>query len=402
MIKYKENRIQIPFQKMDEFLHRKKNNCSLKRLKNQWEVFLSTHRSTKKKRSFGLHYVTSLWDQHPRNNVAEISSRKSKMCTQTVQDDHGSFVSFKKEKLENFNFLIRAKLVDFVGETRILNSKIQRLLKISKQHLGLENFFQIQLLNNTIFFSWIADVLSEQIYPYLTRNQSFLNSFPFRFVFRSAWRKNSKLEIRNSGFCFSFKFRDFFLLKWYKKKIQDWSQKILAKIAKIKEISTHKNGNQFFSEIHISYFDKDKNNYNNFNQDQIDKDRVIQKKHLFSRKMNTFSYLITGKIPNIVMSGMDPIQPVEQRYLTPFKNVMVKSKAITQVDLIQKLNPIIRNWDTSVLHNIKKRKLLKLNLLLSHMLWHWGIARHTKQKAKWIRNRYWSINPVIQSLNKSQ
>ena len=99
-------------------------------------------------------------------------------------------------------------------------------------------------------------------------------------------------------------------------------------------------------------------------------------------------------VPEVVLEGNNLLEVsniLKKRYLKLLKYILQKSKVTTQVKLIQNLNQIIKNWDSFIINNIPKRNSRKLNIILYQLLWRWGIARHRKQKAKWIKNRYWSF-----------
>ena len=88
--------------------------------------------------------------------------------------------------------------------------------------------------------------------------------------------------------------------------------------------------------------------------------------------------------------------------------VLVKSnKTITQADLIDRLNPIIRGWSNYHRHVVSSNVFAKMNHEIWKILWRWCKRRHPNKGKRWIKNRYFmTINTqnwkfACKVLNKS-
>ena len=387
MIKYKETLLRIPYTRAIFFLKKK--------IKNQWEVFLCTYEYTKKKRPFdfySLPFVSSR-DQ----NTPVVSSRihntiistttltEPKVCKKKRQEDHTKFFCFQEDKFSPFNFLIFAKILDFLGKVPSIKTRIRTLLKLYNQHFELERFFQIQSMNNTALFLWLASLLIDQIYRFLRRTRSKFQIFNKSIL--GSERMIKKLKKKKSWLFFTFS--DLLLAKWYQNKIHDWAYRVLAKN---KKTQIHQNSLEFCAFSCTSTLANKRKTLKHFQQEErSERNQFINTKNIYK--------LPTKQVYNqtaLILSGINKMKSKNKRLINLFKNVVFRSKVLTQAQLIQRLNHIIYNWENLVFNSLKTKNTFKLNSLLSQLLWQWGLARHRKQKAKWIKNCYWSINPVHQ------
>lgn len=155
------------------------------------------------------------------------------------------------------------------------------------------------------------------------------------------------------------------ILQWYQNKIFTWYEQILNKNKEIRlnlnhnrvSVSSPVNSVFYLNEKHI-WYPQDETNSTHY--------KLMRKKGFDEKSDNL----------------------LKQRYVRLIKNILRQSKSSTQTELIQKLNQIIGNWDIFTINIITRKKSIKLNLILYQLLWGWGLARHRKQRAKWIKNRY--------------
>jgi hypothetical protein len=333
---------------------------------------------------------------------------------------------YKKEKFCEYNYFILAKLINFIGVTPILQNKVRQLVKIHNKHLELEKLLKIKLAKNSIFFYWISFVLMKQMYKFVKMYSSFLcksNLIPTK----------NKLEIQNKAsgypegrnFLF-FKCPDFFMLKWYQNKINVWSFQVLC-APKSKETLNNKNNNSFLScappgtplltggnlgqwpsQINTIFYSPlasgRKVIYNNNKSRRENKKNIcysqnktnnIRKQLLIKTCFAPAGQWIPGGAKRMIGTPVGPqrceaeCKLSKQKYLRLIKKVLRENKITTQLQLIQRLNEIIGNWDTFVINTLTKTKSIKLNLIVYQLLWRWGLSRHRKQRARWIKNRYW-------------
>lgn len=68
--------------------------------------------------------------------------------------------------------------------------------------------------------------------------------------------------------------------------------------------------------------------------------------------------------------------------------VLTKGKALSQQELIEKINPIIRGWGNYYSHVVSKEVFCRCDHILINQLKRWSYRRHTNKSRKWIRNKY--------------
>jgi hypothetical protein len=403
---YKKYRIEISPTKLRIFFFISKKNLLRIKLKNYWEQFLSTYQLSKKKilsrvsslpfvafedferrvahRCLPLQHWNKKTQRYSRENVSHPGSHEG----------HKSFFYLKKEKFSQYNYLILAKLMDCLGDTQIVQSKIRDFIKIQTKYLELEKVFQFKIFKNSIFFSWISYLLIEQIEKFIKMTTSFLCKFQYSSLLGPLWRNKIQIEIQNTGNFLFLTYKDFFMLKWYQKKIHTWFYQVLIK-TKETTYGPH-NSKKIFNHSHISsviemgkkLIYSPKNEISNTFQ-------IVKQKRNFTEngKINNWSPQESNKRLEKISVRLQKTKNSKQRYFKLLKEILLNNKIATQIELIQQLNQIVGNWDTFAINNITKKKARKLNLLLYQLLWYWGFARHRRQKAKWIKERYWFLRP---------
>ncbi len=71
-------------------------------------------------------------------------------------------------------------------------------------------------------------------------------------------------------------------------------------------------------------------------------------------------------------------------------NIILKDgKAMTQKELIRRLNPVIRGWTNYHKHVVASQAFSNLNNTLYLMLQQWAKHRHPNKNKRWWLNRYW-------------
>jgi RNA-directed DNA polymerase len=85
------------------------------------------------------------------------------------------------------------------------------------------------------------------------------------------------------------------------------------------------------------------------------------------------------------------IKPSEKSINTFLRNVRAiikENKALDQVKLIKRLNPIIRGWAEYHKHDVSKRVFGKVNSEIWRALWRWAKRRHPRKGRGWILRKY--------------
>ena len=68
--------------------------------------------------------------------------------------------------------------------------------------------------------------------------------------------------------------------------------------------------------------------------------------------------------------------------------ILTKGKALSQQELIERLNPVIRGWGNYYSHVVSKEVFCRCDQVLINQLKRWSYRRHTDKSREWIRNRY--------------
>lgn len=389
------------------FLNSNQNNI-INQLKIHWEIFLSTYQYSKQNLFFEYfspaygpsvnlkgakrYSCAPMSFQGTKDFSSEGQSREKIFSYDTKENlshkkkflRERKFFYLKQEKFSSSNYFILAKIVDLLGVKHSVQNRLRQLIKINTKYLELEKLFQIKVFKDTFFLYWISYLLIDQIYQFIKMNSLFLYQAKFISPFGPVWGKKNKIEIQNNGNFLFLKCQDFIMLKWYQNKIHTWCEaQIFNKKTSFNQFNQGHLCVAPTSHIRTSLLGKgcvfEFTNTISYSQDETNP--LFQTLHAMqsaSGKMNNLTKVSNG---------------LKQRYLRLTKKIIKKSKVTTQVELIQKLNEIIgASADTFIINNINKRSVaIKLNRILYQFLWRWGLVRHRNQKAKWIKNRYWSL-----------
>lgn len=329
-------------------------------LKKNWENFLLTYQFTAEKGS-----------------LATLKSTK--------------FFYSKKEKNFQINYLVLAKLVDFLGNNQKVKNKLRTFIKTYLKYSEVQKVFGIDVFQKSIFSSWIADLWIHKIYNFIKITNSFLYKSNVLLFLKSILKKELKNSLHylgqnNESFLF-FKSKDFFILKWYQNRIDAWLYKVLNKG---QETNLVHQFNKFVSTISTNNFFAKLDNLSHCRQDNEDscvlKNIQIQKTFITHQKREKKDFYNRK-----TQIRAKELKMVKQKYLLVIKNILQKSKIATQATVIKRLNRILKNWDTFLINNITQTKSLYFNLPFSQLFLRWGLARHRNQKAKCIKKRYWSF-----------
>ena len=95
------------------------------------------------------------------------------------------------------------------------------------------------------------------------------------------------------------------------------------------------------------------------------------------------------KYPN----GKLLIKPSEESVRTVMGKVkdaiLTKGKALSQNDVIQALNPIIRGWTTYHRGSVAKETFRWVAHYVFKTLWKWALRRHPNKGKRWVMKKYW-------------
>lgn len=93
------------------------------------------------------------------------------------------------------------------------------------------------------------------------------------------------------------------------------------------------------------------------------------------------------------------IKPSKQsvtNLLGKIRNTIMKSRAVTQVELINRLNPQIRGWAYYHRHMCARKTFEKIDHEIFTSLWSWAKRRHPNKSRKWIKEKYFKIRGTRQ------
>ncbi len=83
-----------------------------------------------------------------------------------------------------------------------------------------------------------------------------------------------------------------------------------------------------------------------------------------------------------------PSKDAQRRIYRYVRQVIGRSKAITQYDLIHWLNPRIQGWANYYRHVVSAQTFHMLDYVLWKALWRWAVRRHPKKNRRWVAERY--------------
>ena len=77
-----------------------------------------------------------------------------------------------------------------------------------------------------------------------------------------------------------------------------------------------------------------------------------------------------------------------QAFYRKVKEIIDEHKTVTQMELIDLLNPVLRGWAQYHSPVVAKETYSRLDSLLFRAIWWWSKRRHPRKNAEWIRNKY--------------
>ncbi|MBC6480489.1 MAG: group II intron reverse transcriptase/maturase [Hormoscilla sp. GM7CHS1pb] len=100
-----------------------------------------------------------------------------------------------------------------------------------------------------------------------------------------------------------------------------------------------------------------------------------------------------GKKPSGTLLGfktlIKPSQKSIKNHKEKLREVVTKNKALTQTELISKLNPIIRGWCNYHKMVVSKEIFGEMDTYLWELTWNWAKRRHPNKAAWWVTKKYW-------------
>lgn len=76
------------------------------------------------------------------------------------------------------------------------------------------------------------------------------------------------------------------------------------------------------------------------------------------------------------------------KFLEKIRGIIKANRTTKQVDLIYRLNPIIRGWSNYYRHSVAKAVFRSVDNAIWHALWRWAKRRHPNKGAYWIKTKY--------------
>lgn len=98
----------------------------------------------------------------------------------------------------------------------------------------------------------------------------------------------------------------------------------------------------------------------------------------------------TGK-PTGFTPSIRPSMASQKRLLLNVREIVRKHRAVSQVRLINLLNPVIRGWGNYFSKVVSKGVFQRLNALIFAKLKAWAYHRHPNKSRRWIMTKYWSF-----------
>jgi RNA-directed DNA polymerase len=136
------------------------------------------------------------------------------------------------------------------------------------------------------------------------------------------------------------------------------------------------------------------------------KTRLIHTLHSHDGKPPGFTFLgfdVIQKEKRVRMRKVSTKRPSNQTFMTlsrpskegikrhklKLKDVIRRSRGITQERLVQKLNPIIRGWALSKRTQISSKTFQAMDQYVFFHLWKWARKRHPKMSKVKLKEKYW-------------
>jgi RNA-directed DNA polymerase len=114
--------------------------------------------------------------------------------------------------------------------------------------------------------------------------------------------------------------------------------------------------------------------------DIVQKEKRVRMRAVFTKRLSNqdFITLIT------------PSKEGVKRHKLKLREIILKSRGISQERLIQKLNPIIRGWALSKRTQISSKTFQALDQYVYLHLWKWARKRHPKMSRYKLKEKYWN------------
>ena len=84
-----------------------------------------------------------------------------------------------------------------------------------------------------------------------------------------------------------------------------------------------------------------------------------------------------------------PSKEVLSRIYGKIRDIVRRSRAVEQRDLIRMLNPVIQGWVNYHRHAVSSVAFSKLDFMVWKLLWQWAVRRHRGKRRPWLKARYW-------------
>ncbi len=78
-----------------------------------------------------------------------------------------------------------------------------------------------------------------------------------------------------------------------------------------------------------------------------------------------------------------------QRHVQALREILQKSQALSQEQLIGQLNPVIHGWTLYYRAVVSKKQFTVCDHLLTLMIWQKMTRKHPKKSARWVKKQYW-------------
>lgn len=79
-----------------------------------------------------------------------------------------------------------------------------------------------------------------------------------------------------------------------------------------------------------------------------------------------------------------------KHFLQKVKQILVTMKAVPTVDVVDRLNPLIRGWTNYHRHIVAKKTFSYIDARIWNMIWRWAVRRHSTKSRKWIAQKYFT------------
>lgn len=263
----------------------------------------------------------------------------------------------------DYNYLFLAKVFNVLCHSYNLKYIIRQLAKQEFTDVELGKCLSNKFISKSVFLRWLLRLWIAKFSKYIQCYTVYLSKCPWILdvhKIRMKYFKNKKYFILENT--------DFLFLKYYKIRTQMLYAYSIS-------IDKYKNNDIHHPCISINNTDSGLSFLNHNMKFGLNKKKNDSNILLFSNSL----FRSKSKL-NIV---------AQKKYMNLIKQVVQCNKSNIQVDIIKKINQIIKLWDRSYNFFLDKKNCINLNHLLLEALWHWAIVRHARKPAQWIKKRYW-------------